>query len=70
MKRKISFKRGQLVQDNENTIYIFVKKNGDRSHLVELNALGDPVELVLLETQYIGPLKNIPETFKSIDIIK
>jgi hypothetical protein len=69
MKKRKSFKRGQLVQSvTDSKIYIFVKRQGKHSHLVELDSYGNPVQVTLIETKELSTLKTIPETFKSIEL--
>lgn len=69
MAKRNKFNRGQLVQDIENSIiYIFIKRKRDKVHLMELDSYGEPVQLVVTEIKRLGPIKTIPETFKSISI--
>jgi transcription antitermination factor NusG len=69
MKKRKSFKRGQLVQSIiDSKIYIFVKKDRKYSHLVELDEYGDPIQLTKIETEHLDRLQTIPATFKSIEI--
>lgn len=69
MAKKSRFKRGQLLQNLEdNIIYIFIKHKSNKLHLVKLDEYGNPIELVLLDSNCVGPVKIIPETFKSIEI--
>jgi uncharacterized protein YcgL (UPF0745 family) len=69
MKRRRSFKRGQLIQSiTDSTIYIFIKKRGAYSHVVELDSYGNPVHVILIETVKLNKLKTIPDTFKSIEL--
>lgn len=69
MAKRNRFKRGQLLQDpKDNSIYIFVKRKSNKLHLVKLDEYGNPIDLVLLDSNCVGPVKIIPETFKSIEI--
>lgn len=69
MAKRNRFKRGQLLQDpKDNSIYIFVKRKSNKLHLVKLDEYGNPIELALLDSNNLGPVKIIPETFKSIEI--
>lgn len=69
MAKRKGFKRGQLVQQSgEGAIYIFVKRIGKKCHVVELDEFGNPIQLTILAAEQLGPIKKIPENFKSIQI--
>ena len=70
MAKKKKFKRGELLQDHSSgKIYIYVKRaKANEAHMVELNEHGDPVNFIVIKTKDLGPVKSIPETFKSISI--
>lgn len=70
MAKKKRFKRGELLQDQFSAkIYIYVKRaKANEAHVVELNEHGDPINFVVVKTKDLGPVKLIPETFKSISI--
>lgn len=62
------FKRGQLVQDDSNVIYIYVKRNRLTSSVIKLDETGAPVEVCEVESKTLGNLKQIPQGFISIQI--
>lgn len=70
MAKKKRFKRGELLQDQYSAkIYIYVKRaKVNEAHVVELNEHGDPTNFIVINTKNLGPVKSIPETFKSISI--
>lgn len=70
MAKKKRFRRGELLQDHcSGKIYIYIKlAKTNEAHVVELNDHGDPINIVVAKTKDLGPVKMIPETFKSISI--
>jgi len=69
MPKAKKFKRGQLVQDTNDVIYIYVKRNKLTSHAIKLDNNGMPICMCEIITQDLGPIKNIPEGFTSIQIL-
>jgi hypothetical protein len=63
------FKRGQLVQDITDVIYIYIKRNRLTSHVVKLDQTGAPIEICEVETKLLTKLKQVPEGFTSIQIL-
>ncbi len=62
--------RGQLVQDNDDNIYIHFQSKKGKSNVVKLDEYGVPLGLDIISTNELKKLTNIPENFKSIQIKK
>ena len=63
------FKRGQLVQDITDVIYIYIKRNRLTSHVVKLDHTGSPIAICEVETKLLTKLKQVPKGFTSIQIL-
>lgn len=66
MRNRRSFKRGQLVQDSNGNVFIYIKRASEISHVLLLNKNGDPIELQTIITKELSILKTPPDGFAGL----
>jgi hypothetical protein len=68
MSRKSRFRRGQILQDHNQCLYIYVKSNGSYSHVVLLDDKGVPEKKTMVKTNTLKTPFNLPKNFKIIEL--
>lgn len=65
----MKLKRGMILEGDDNKLCIYLKKNNSKtSYVVQLDIMGNPVLLDLVETKKLKRPISVPDDFKQIDI--